>query len=126
MQPTAKITSIDLVEIIQCDTERVKSLLKTCKDLLEHYRGNSPVTICRLCKIAQNIRAGCFNCPWMWFTGKTCIKYQIKHFPDVRTISRMRNNLVEPWTSHRIEQLDEWIPEMEHYLKLKGDQKNAS
>ena len=141
-----KTTHIDLTKVIKCDIKTVRLFFEACEELLEYYRGNSlPWTKCYLCVIClqsrnyqendssteyylyircQHAMGYCLYCPWIWFTKKTCVQYQIDNFPGECPIGTMHDRRMEPWTSHRIEQLDKtWIPNIEHYLKLKGNQK---
>ena len=114
----AKIISIDLTKVIKCDVKTVKRFLEACEDLLAQYQGCLPMSRCRLCLIAKQTKIYCLGCPWVWFTNTTCTQYNL---------IALRQNQTDYWTSHRIEQLQKtWIPEMKHYLKLKGDQTNGS
>ncbi len=117
-----KIIHIDLTEAIKCDTKTVRLLLEACEELLEYYRGNGSLIACRLCGISRQTMSYCHGCPWVWFTGMPCGIYTVKYSPGFHSITMMRDKLMEPWTSSRIAQLDKtWIPDIKHYLELKGD-----
>ncbi len=107
--------------------EERKQWIEACKELLVKYKnGTHDTSGCPFCDVAYDVAFNrhpdlsdeeiddnvdaCEYCIWPKFTQTDCISYAILHSGGPKTTPLMKR---PDWTALRIEQLPEWIKQLE-------------
>jgi hypothetical protein len=104
----------------------IESQVVALYELYQQYKYGDHKTTCLTCPLCQVTLSPddivqCSQCPWVWYTGKSCL-----HYPDLLFLNQKdpftRKDLIEESkraVARRMNHIEVWIADLERYIKMR-------